>query len=100
MAARDWSVRGSTATLSSSVAPFFQGINAKFGEEVKAKGTYGKLMNPYTGELIAELKTERKGIVIPSGQEWPTIGNTSVGILGDVVQVVDRESADLKVSLL
>ena len=74
--------------------------NAKFGEEVKAKGTYGKLMNPYTGELIAELKTERKGIVIPSGQEWPTIGNTSVGILGDVVQVIDRESADLKVSLL
>lgn len=72
---------------------------AKFGQEVEAQGTYGKLINPYTGDLISELKAERKGTVIPSGQEWPTIGNTSVGILGDVTQLIDRESVNLKVKL-
>jgi hypothetical protein len=35
--------------------------------------------------------------VIPSGQEWPTVGATSIGILGTIDRVEDRRSTDLYV---
>jgi predicted deacylase len=69
-----------------------------FKDELKAGDVYGHLLNPYTGELLAEMKTPRDGIVIPSGQEWPTIGATSVGILGTVDRVEDRRTMDLRVT--
>lgn len=66
-----------------------------FGDELKAGDVYAHLIDPYTGELRAELKTPKDGIVIPSGQEWPTVGATSIGILGSVDRVEDRRTADL-----
>jgi predicted deacylase len=70
----------------------------KFGEELKAGDIYGKLVDPYTGELLAEMPTPKDGIVIPSGQEWATIGATSVGILGTIDRVEDRRTMDLSLS--
>ena len=68
-----------------------------FTEELKAGDVYAKLVDPYTGELLTELVTPKDGIVIPSGQEWPTIGATSVGILGSIDRIEDRRTADLYV---
>lgn len=68
-----------------------------FGDELKAGDVYAHLIDPYTGELLAEMKTPKDGIVIPSGQEWPTVGATSIGILGSVDRVEDRRSTDLYV---
>ena len=70
-----------------------------FGEHLKASEVYGILQDPYTGRVLAEMKTTRDAIVIPSGQEWPTIGMTSIGILGAVDRVEDRRTMDLYVSL-
>ena len=67
----------------------------KFGEELQEGDVYGELVHPYTGELLAEMPAPRYGIVIPSGQNWPTIGATSVGILGTVDRVDDRRTMDL-----
>jgi hypothetical protein len=47
---------------------------------------------------MAHLYNTRDAIVIPSGQNWFTVGSTSVGILGVVDRVVDRRTADLSVS--
>ncbi len=69
-----------------------------FRDELKAGDVYAHLVDPYTGELLAEMKTPKDGIVIPSGQEWPTIGATSVGILGTIDRVEDRRATDLYVS--
>lgn len=70
-----------------------------FGEVVKKGEIYGTLQDPYTGEELAHLVNEvADAIVIPSGQEWPTVGMTSIGILGIVEQVVDRREADLRVT--
>lgn len=69
-----------------------------FRDELKAGDVYAHLVDPYTGELLAEMPTPKDGIVIPSGQEWPTIGATSVGILGTIDRVEDRRTADLYVS--
>ncbi|MCU0512348.1 MAG: succinylglutamate desuccinylase/aspartoacylase family protein [Anaerolineae bacterium] len=70
-----------------------------FKDELKAGEVYAHLVDPYTGDLLAEMKTPRDGIVIPSGQEWPTIGATSVGILGTIDRVEDRRSADLYLTI-
>ncbi len=70
----------------------------KFGEALKAGDVYGKLVDPYTGELLAEMPTPKDGIVIPSGQEWPTIGATSVGILGTIDRIEDRRIMDLSLT--
>jgi hypothetical protein len=70
----------------------------RFGEHVKAGEVYGILQDPYTGQVRAEMKNTRDAIVIPSGQEWPTVGMTSIGILGIVDRVEDRRTADLYVS--
>jgi len=43
------------------------------------------------------MKTPKDGIVIPSGQEWPTVGATSIGILGSIDRIEDRRTADLYV---
>ncbi|MEM6280911.1 MAG: succinylglutamate desuccinylase/aspartoacylase family protein [Chloroflexota bacterium] len=70
----------------------------KFKDELQEGDVYAHLVDPYTGDLLAEMPAPRFGIVIPSGQEWPTIGATSVGILGTVDRVEDRTKTDLYVS--
>ena len=70
----------------------------QFRDELKAGDVYGKLVDPYTGELLAEMPTPEDGIVIPSGQEWPTVGATSIGILGTIDRVDDRRKMDLSLS--
>lgn len=67
----------------------------KFKDELKAGDVYARLVDPYTGDLLAEMTTPKDGIVIPSGQEWPTIGATSVGILGSIDRIEDRRTMDL-----
>jgi predicted deacylase len=68
-----------------------------FKDELKAGDVYANLVDPYTGALLAAMRTPKDGIVIPSGQEWPTIGATSVGILGSIDRIEDRRTADLYV---
>ena len=68
-----------------------------FRDELKAGDVYAKLIDPYTGELLADMPTPKDGIVIPSGQEWPTVGATSIGILGTIDRVEDRRTTDLYV---
>jgi predicted deacylase len=70
----------------------------RFGEHLKVGETYGILQDPYTGKILAEMKNTKDAIVIPSGQEWPTIGMTSIGILGQIDRVEDRRTMDLYVS--
>jgi hypothetical protein len=69
-----------------------------FGEVVGAGEAYGTLQDPYTGKTLAEMPNPTEATVIPSGREWPTVGTTSIGILGHVDRVVDRRTADLYVS--
>ncbi len=69
----------------------------KFKDELKVGDVYGRLVDPYTGDLLAEMPTPKDGIVIPSGQEWPTVGATSIGILGSIDRVDDRRTMDLSV---
>lgn len=70
----------------------------KFRDALKAGDVYGELVSPWTGEVMAELTAPQDGIVIPSGQEWPTVGSTSIGILGSIDRVDDRRTMDLYVS--
>ena len=72
--------------------------DAKFKDALKEGDVYGRLVDPYTGALLAEMPTPQDGIVIPSGQEWPTVGATSIGILGSIDRVEDRRTMDLNVS--
>lgn len=67
----------------------------KFRDELQTGDVYGRLVDPYTGELLAEMPTPDYGIVIPSGQEWPTVGATSIGILGSIDRVEDRRAMDM-----
>jgi predicted deacylase len=69
-----------------------------FGELVKEGEIYGTLQDPYTGEELAHLYNTKEAIVIPSGQNWPTVGATSIGILGIIDRVEDRRTTDLYVS--
>ncbi|MEM7798072.1 MAG: succinylglutamate desuccinylase/aspartoacylase family protein [Chloroflexota bacterium] len=70
----------------------------KFKDHLKEGDVYGVLVDPYTGEELAAMRSPRDGIVIPSGQEWPTVGSTSIGILGQIDRVEDRRKMDLYVS--
>ncbi len=70
----------------------------RFGEHVKKGERYASLVSPYTGETLAEIINTADAIVIPSGQEWPTIGATSVGILGEIDRVENRRTMDLSIS--
>ena len=72
----------------------------RFGDRLEAGDLYATLVDPITGELRAEIRTPEAGTVIPSGQEWPTIGATSVGILGVVDRVENRDEMDLHVDLV
>ncbi len=72
--------------------------DSKFRDQLQTGDVYGRLVDPYTGELLAEMPTPKDGIVIPSGQEWPTVGATSIGILGSIDRVEDRRALDLSVS--
>ena len=69
----------------------------RFGDEMKEGDVYASLVDAYTGEEIDTMVAPEDGIVIPSGQEWPTIGATSVGILGNIDRVEDRRTTDLYV---
>ncbi len=69
-----------------------------FGEAVKVGEVYGTLVDPYTGEELAQIPNTQDATVIPSGQEWLTVGATSIGILGVVDRVEDRRTTDLYVS--
>lgn len=69
-----------------------------FAEKVGAGEVYATLVDPYTGEKLADILNREEAIVIPSGQEWPTIGATSVGILGEIDRVEDRRTMDLSLS--
>ena len=70
----------------------------RFGERVAAGEVYATLVDPYSGETLADIPNTQDAIVIPSGQEWVTIGATSIGILGEIDRVEDRRTADLYVS--
>ena len=72
--------------------------DAKFKDALKQGDVYGRLVDPYTGDLLANMPTPKDGIVIPSGQEWPTVGATSIGILGNIDRVEDRRALDMSVS--
>lgn len=72
---------------------------ARFGDELAAGDVYASLVDPITGATKADIRTPRPGIVIPSGQEWPTIGATSVGILGTIDRVEHRDQMDLHVDI-
>lgn len=69
----------------------------KFGDHVQEGEVYAVLQDPYTGREIAPMRNTKTATVIPSGLEWPTVGATSVGILGEIDEVVDRRTADLYV---
>lgn len=71
-----------------------------FRDELKAGDVYAHLIDPYTGDVLAKMITPKDGIVIPSGQEWPTVGMTSIGILGTIDRVEDRRTTDLYVSFM
>ncbi|MBM3450206.1 MAG: hypothetical protein FJX78_04375 [Armatimonadetes bacterium] len=68
-----------------------------FGARLAAGDLYATMQDPYTGETLAEIRTPQAGIVIPSGQEWPTAGTTSIGILGVVDAVEDRRTLETSV---
>ena len=70
----------------------------RFGEHVSEGEVYATLVDPYTGELLANILNTEDAIVIPSGQEWVTIGATSIGILGEIDRVEDRRTMDVYVS--
>jgi predicted deacylase len=71
-------------------------IRRKSTGEIVAKGAvYATVDDPYTGKVLAELITPTDAVVLPSGQEWPTMGTTTVAILGIVDEVVDRRALDL-----
>jgi predicted deacylase len=72
----------------------------RFGERLEAGDLYAHLVDPITGAVKAEIRTPHAGIVIPSGQEWPTIGATSVGILGVIDRVEQRDKMDLYVDFI
>lgn len=47
----------------------------RFGELVKAGEVSGELLDPYTGQLLGMIPNTEAALVIPSGREWPTIGD-------------------------
>jgi predicted deacylase len=70
----------------------------RFGEFVKKGENYARVQDPYTGKVLGHLVNTADGTVIPSGQEWPTMGYTSIGILGQIAEKVDRSKIDLTVT--
>ncbi len=72
----------------------------RFGDHLEVGDVYARLIDPITGVTKAEIRTPEAGIVIPSGQEWPTIGATSVGILGVIDRVEHRDQMDLYVDIV
>ena len=70
------------------------------GDVVRTGDCYGRIVDPYTGATLAEMRhTREDAIVIPGGREWPVIGDTSVGILGVIDRVEDRRTMDLRITL-
>jgi predicted deacylase len=69
-----------------------------FGEHVAEGDVYGLIVDPYTGEELAHILNTHDATVIPSGQEWPTVGMTSIGILGIVDEIVDRRTAQKRIT--
>ena len=67
----------------------------KIGERVRAGEVYGEVVDPYTGHSLWPIHVPEDCVVLPSGREWPTMGATTVGILGVVARVDDRRALDL-----
>jgi predicted deacylase len=67
------------------------------GDAVAAGVVYGAVHDPYTGRMLAEVANPEDAVVLPSGQDWPTMGSTTVGILGVVDRVEDRDPALVQV---
>ena len=72
--------------------------DSKFRDELKDRRCLRPAGRSLHRRLLAEMPTPKDGIVIPSGQEWPTVGATSIGILGSIDRVEDRRALDLSVS--
>jgi predicted deacylase len=70
----------------------------KEGQHVKEGEVFASLVDPYTGEELGHIRNTKAGVVIPGRREWPTIGTTTIEMLGVVDRVEDRRTADLTVS--
>jgi predicted deacylase len=70
----------------------------RIGDHVAAGEVYGAVVDPYTGAERMLIRSPEAAIVLPSGREWPTMGSTTVGILGVVARIEDRRSMDMYVS--
>jgi predicted deacylase len=68
------------------------------GVEVPRGALYGVIQQPYTGAVLAQLINPRDAVVLPSGQEWPSMGTTTVGILGVIDRVERRDPARVSVT--
>jgi predicted deacylase len=67
------------------------------GAAVPVGAVYGTIRDPYRGRVLAEIVNPRDAVVLPSGQDWPTMGTTTVGILGVVDRVEERDPACVRV---
>ena len=68
------------------------------GDHVKEGDVFATLVDPYTGEELGRIVNTKEGIVVPGRREWPTIGTTTIEMVGVVDEVVDRRTAELYVS--
>jgi predicted deacylase len=59
----------------------------KRGQKLAAGETLGIVRHPFTGEVIAELKAERPGIMLHAGASWPVVLEGDIlAILGDEIR--------------
>jgi predicted deacylase len=68
------------------------------GTTVPAGAVYGVIQDPYAGRILAEVENAQDAVVLPSGQDWPTMGSTTVGILGVVDRVEERDPSRVRVT--
>ena len=69
-----------------------------FYEKIQAGEIFGTVVDPYTGKNLEHVKSGADAIVLPGGQQWPTLAGTSVVELGVIDEVVDRRKVNLHVS--
>lgn len=68
------------------------------GDHVKKGQAFATLVDPYTGKEVAQMRNTEDATVVPGIRDWPTIGTTTLEMLGEVDRVEDRRTADLYVS--
>jgi len=73
-------------------------IRKKQFEHVKAGEVFASILDPYTGKELGHVYNTKDSTVVPGGQQWPTLGATSIVELGTPDEIVDRRTADLHVS--